>query len=110
MPLRFVHRKGFHHRANGTDLSRDLAIESGRGGVSPSDLALEKTWGLTDTKGQTPGSGKSWSFFWLLSLQLNHFLDSPLKSQWKVLTLKKLGIDDLVHFDFLDPPAPETMM
>jgi len=27
-----------------------------------------------------------------------------------VLTLKKLGIDDLVHFDFLDPPAPETMM
>ena len=28
----------------------------------------------------------------------------------EVLTLKKLGIDDLVHFDFLDPPAPETMM
>lgn len=28
----------------------------------------------------------------------------------QVLTLKKLGIDDLVHFDFLDPPAPETMM
>lgn len=27
-----------------------------------------------------------------------------------VLQLKKLGIDDLVHFDFLDPPAPETMM
>ena len=27
-----------------------------------------------------------------------------------MLTLKKLGIDDLVHFDFLDPPAPETMM
>ena len=27
-----------------------------------------------------------------------------------VLTLKKLGIDDLVHFDFMDPPAPETMM
>jgi pre-mRNA-splicing factor ATP-dependent RNA helicase DHX15/PRP43 len=27
-----------------------------------------------------------------------------------VLHLKKLGIDDLVHFDFLDPPAPETMM
>ncbi|OLL25801.1 putative pre-mRNA-splicing factor ATP-dependent RNA helicase prp43 [Neolecta irregularis DAH-3] len=27
-----------------------------------------------------------------------------------VLELKKLGIDDLVHFDFLDPPAPETMM
>ena len=26
-----------------------------------------------------------------------------------VLTLKKLGIDDLVHFDFLDPPAPETL-
>lgn len=23
-----------------------------------------------------------------------------------VLQLKKLGIDDLVHFDFLDPPAP----
>ncbi|KXS16122.1 P-loop containing nucleoside triphosphate hydrolase protein [Gonapodya prolifera JEL478] len=27
-----------------------------------------------------------------------------------VLQLKKLGIDDLVHFDFLDPPAPETLM
>ncbi|KAJ3395078.1 DEAH-box ATP-dependent RNA helicase prp43 [Lobulomyces angularis] len=27
-----------------------------------------------------------------------------------VLQLKKLGIDDLVHFDFIDPPAPETMM
>jgi pre-mRNA-splicing factor ATP-dependent RNA helicase DHX15/PRP43 len=27
-----------------------------------------------------------------------------------VLTLTKLGIEDLVHFDFLDPPAPETMM
>lgn len=27
-----------------------------------------------------------------------------------VLTLKKLGIRDLVHFDFMDPPAPETLM
>ncbi|MCO5592196.1 hypothetical protein L7F22_046193 [Adiantum nelumboides] len=27
-----------------------------------------------------------------------------------VMTLKKLGIDDLVHFDFMDPPAPETLM
>ena len=27
-----------------------------------------------------------------------------------VLELKKLGINDLVHFDFMDPPAPETMM
>merc|ERR1719149_313804 len=27
-----------------------------------------------------------------------------------VLQLKKLGIEDLVHFDFLDPPAPETLM
>ncbi len=27
-----------------------------------------------------------------------------------VLQLLKLGIDDLVHFDFLDPPAPETLM
>lgn len=27
-----------------------------------------------------------------------------------ILELKKLGIDDLVHFDFIDPPAPETMM
>ena len=27
-----------------------------------------------------------------------------------MLTLKKLGIDDLVHFDFMDPPAPETLM
>eukprot|EP01028_Stygiella_incarcerata_P003611 TRINITY_DN1745_c0_g1_i1.p1 TRINITY_DN1745_c0_g1~~TRINITY_DN1745_c0_g1_i1.p1 ORF type:complete len:715 (-),score=189.41 TRINITY_DN1745_c0_g1_i1:1582-3726(-) len=27
-----------------------------------------------------------------------------------VLQLKTLGVDDLVHFDFIDPPAPETMM
>lgn len=27
-----------------------------------------------------------------------------------VLNLKKLGIHDLVHFDFMDPPAPETLM
>lgn len=27
-----------------------------------------------------------------------------------VLELKKLGVDDLVHFDFIDPPAPETLM
>lgn len=27
-----------------------------------------------------------------------------------VLNLKKLGIDDLVHFDWMDPPAPETLM
>ena len=24
--------------------------------------------------------------------------------------LKKLGIDDIVHFDYMDPPAPETLM
>uniref|UniRef100_K7LGT6 RNA helicase n=1 Tax=Glycine max TaxID=3847 RepID=K7LGT6_SOYBN len=29
---------------------------------------------------------------------------------YTVLTLKKLGIDDLVPFDFMDPPAPETLM
>lgn len=29
---------------------------------------------------------------------------------WQVLQLKKLGVDDLVHFDFMDPPAPETLM
>lgn len=27
-----------------------------------------------------------------------------------VLELKKLGVKDLVHFDLMDPPAPETMM
>ena len=27
-----------------------------------------------------------------------------------VLQLKKLGVDDLVHFDYMDPPAPETPM
>ena len=27
-----------------------------------------------------------------------------------VLQLKKLDIHDLVHFDFMDPPAPETLM
>ena len=24
--------------------------------------------------------------------------------------LKSLGIDDLINFDFMDPPAPETLM
>lgn len=32
------------------------------------------------------------------------------KMESVVLTLLKLGIEDLVHFDFMDPPAPETMM
>jgi hypothetical protein len=27
-----------------------------------------------------------------------------------VLQLKKLGIDDLVHFDFMDPPPAETLL
>ena len=27
-----------------------------------------------------------------------------------VLMLKSLGIDDLLHFDFMDPPPPETLM
>jgi pre-mRNA-splicing factor ATP-dependent RNA helicase DHX15/PRP43 len=27
-----------------------------------------------------------------------------------VLNLKKLKIDDIVHFDYMDPPAPETLM
>ena len=27
-----------------------------------------------------------------------------------VLQLKNLGIDDLVHFDLMDRPAPETLM
>ena len=27
-----------------------------------------------------------------------------------VLTLLKLGVKDLVHFDFMDPPSPETLM
>ncbi|RCV09516.1 hypothetical protein SETIT_2G035800v2 [Setaria italica] len=33
-----------------------------------------------------------------------------LNLAYTVLTLKKLGIDDLVHFDFMDHPAPETLM
>ncbi|TFJ87523.1 hypothetical protein NSK_000874 [Nannochloropsis salina CCMP1776] len=34
-----------------------------------------------------------------------------LRSQMSnvVLTLLKLGVEDLVHFDFMDPPAPETL-
>ncbi|KAJ8612994.1 hypothetical protein MRB53_037202 [Persea americana] len=36
------------------------------------------------------------------------FFRSNLSST--VLELKKLGIDDLVHFDLMDPPAPETLM
>ncbi|KIH66749.1 helicase protein [Ancylostoma duodenale] len=27
-----------------------------------------------------------------------------------VLQLKKLGIEDVAHFDYIDPPAPETLM
>eukprot|EP00916_Digyalum_oweni_P003661 GHVL01006536.1.p1 GENE.GHVL01006536.1~~GHVL01006536.1.p1 ORF type:complete len:840 (+),score=193.99 GHVL01006536.1:524-3043(+) len=27
-----------------------------------------------------------------------------------VLMLKSLGIDDLIHFDFMDPPAPESLI
>ncbi|EGG16917.1 DEAD/DEAH box helicase [Cavenderia fasciculata] len=27
-----------------------------------------------------------------------------------ILQLKRLGVDDLVHFDWMDPPAPETLM
>ncbi|CAE8599003.1 unnamed protein product, partial [Polarella glacialis] len=27
-----------------------------------------------------------------------------------VISLKKLGVDDLVHFDFMEPPSPESMM
>ncbi|GAA6007130.1 hypothetical protein JCM10207_001520 [Rhodosporidiobolus poonsookiae] len=27
-----------------------------------------------------------------------------------ILELKKLGVNDLVHFDYMDPPAPETVM
>ena len=27
-----------------------------------------------------------------------------------ILQLKKVGVDDLVHFDFMDAPAPETLM
>ena len=48
--------------------------------------------------------------------ELSHVLQTTypeiLRSKMEsvVLTLKKLGIDDLVHFDFLDPPAPETLM
>lgn len=27
-----------------------------------------------------------------------------------ILTMKRLGVQNLVRFDFMDPPAPETMM
>lgn len=43
---------------------------------------------------------------------LYHFSNEPSfpSQETVVLTLLKLGIQDLVHFDFMDPPAPETMM
>ena len=25
-----------------------------------------------------------------------------------ILNMKKMGIDDLIHFDFVDPPSPEV--
>jgi hypothetical protein len=37
-------------------------------------------------------------------------IESHHRMETVVLTLLKLGIEDLVHFDFMDPPAPETMM
>ncbi|KAI9790907.1 MAG: DEAH-box ATP-dependent RNA helicase prp43 [Peltula sp. TS41687] len=44
----------------------------------------------------------------LISQTYPEILRSNLAST--VLELKKLGIDDLVHFDLMDPPAPETLM
>lgn len=41
---------------------------------------------------------------------MNQFSNSISIAGTVVLQLKKLGIDDLVHFDFMDPPAPETLM
>ena len=26
-----------------------------------------------------------------------------------ILNMKKMGIDDLIHFDFVDPPSPEVL-
>ena len=26
------------------------------------------------------------------------------------LPVEEVGVEDLVHFDFMDPPAPETLM
>lgn len=41
----------------------------------------------------------------------NHYLHAIRSNLGSViLQMKKLGIDDLVHFDFMDPPAPETLM
>jgi hypothetical protein len=45
------------------------------------------------------------------AITLPHLSPFRARSQETVvLTLLKLGIQDLVHFDFMDPPAPETMM
>lgn len=41
---------------------------------------------------------------------MDQFSNSIFIAGTVVLQLKKLGIDDLVHFDFMDPPAPETLM
>ena len=51
---------------------------------------------------------KMYSYFLLQDNTYPEILRSNLGSV--VLQLKKLGIDDLVHFDFMDPPAPETLM
>lgn len=43
-------------------------------------------------------------------------LASPLSAKSRpssgsvVIQLKKICIDDLVHFDIMDPPAPQTLM
>eukprot|EP00397_Hematodinium_sp_SG-2012_P015682 GEMP01015975.1.p1 GENE.GEMP01015975.1~~GEMP01015975.1.p1 ORF type:complete len:609 (+),score=145.43 GEMP01015975.1:27-1829(+) len=44
----------------------------------------------------------------LLDITYPEILRTNLSSA--ILMLFKLGIDDVVHFDFMDPPSPESMM
>ncbi len=49
-------------------------------------------------------------------IALLHVQGLPLTAQWLtdvgnvVLMLKSLGINDLMNFDFMDPPPSETLM
>ena len=47
---------------------------------------------------------------WQSRTPCHHIHFETIYQETVVLTLLKLGIEDLVHFDFMDPPAPETMM